>query len=602
MNIDKNSDIYADHIFGDLEQPKNAAQWIRKKHTGVYHGNWKTPLNPRPGDEVKLHVTSGIQQVYDRVKLWYSKDDWQTVKTLKFSKGELSWDTAIWSYLQHWSVNIPPQEEGVMLRYKISAEIEGSNKLVYADNQSSSLEDGTNFSIWYSSDSLPEWAKSVIVYQIFVDRFNPGEGKNWLQISNLKQPFGGKLQGVTEKLPWIQSMGFTAIWLTPIFDSPSHHGYDTVDYFKINPRFGNLADFQDLVERAHEQNIKVILDFVANHCSNQHPFFIDALNNPESPYHDWFSWKKWPDYECFYNVKRMPKLNLKFGKPARLHLLQAAQYWLKMGVDGFRLDHANGPGQDFWVDFRRACHQIRGDVWTFGEVVAPADVQATYANGINGTLDFLLCSALRHTFAARDWDLSKLVGFLEAHFSYFPDDFSLPAFIDNHDMNRFFFSAKENKQALMLALLLLYHLPHPPIIYYGTETLLSQSKSIHEPESRGFDETRWAMNWKYKDNEDLTGYLAKLAEIRQKFPMLSQTPWHVQQVGDKKGYFVLSKNQSKAAFLILNQSTKNIEIEIPQLEIKSYMDLIDHEAYLVGQDQKLQVEISPVSGKVLLAN
>ena len=602
MTIEDDLDFYADHIFGDLEKPKNAAQWLRKRYVGVHHGNQKMPLNPKPGDEVRLHVTTGIQQTFDRIKLWYSTNDWQTKKMVNFSKDELTWNTALWSYLQHWSVNIPPQEEGVMLRYKISAENDGSSSFVFADNQAGSFEDATHFSIWYGGEGTPRWAKSAVVYQIFVDRFNPGDGKIWHQTSNMKKPFGGTLKGVTEKLSWIKSMGFTAIWLTPIFESPTHHGYDTVDYFKINPRLGNIEDFKGLIDRAHQLDLKIILDFVANHCSDQHPYFKDAFEDPHSPYHTWFVWKEWPIYERFYNAKHMPKLNLEYGSPARDHLLEAAQYWLKLGVDGFRLDHANGPEQDFWVDFRRACDQIKNNVWTFGEVVAPADVQATYANGINGTLDFLLCSALRHTFAFFNWDLSKLIGFIGAHCSYFPEDFSLPAFIDNHDMNRFFFSARENKNALKLALLLLYHLPHPPIIYYGTETLLSQSKSIHEPGARGFDETRWAMHWNYTDDEDLTGYLKKLSEIRLRFPMLSQTPWYVHQVDGEKDHVVLGKSTGHSAYLILNRSRKNIEIEIPQTKSTTFMDLLNQKTYLVDHTQKLRVNINPESGMILLAN
>jgi glycosidase len=594
-------DVYSDHIFGDLEQPQNAAIWLRKKGLGVYHGNRKMPLNPRPEDTVRLSVTTGSQKPLDRVLLWYSTDDWQTHRLENFTKSELAWDTALWSYLQKWQISIPRQEESLMMHYKIGAEIQGSSSLVFADNQSDSMEKATNFSIWYSNDILPEWAKTAIVYQIFVDRFNPGKEKNWLQTSDLKKPFGGTLKGITEKLTWIKSMGFNAVWLTPIFASPSHHGYDTVDYFSINPRVGNLRDFLTLLEKAHQQNLRIILDFVANHCSNQHPFFMDALNSADSVYHDWFEWKKWPDYEKFYNVKRMPKLNLKFGQPARKHLLEAAQYWLRMGVDGFRLDYANGPEQDFWVDFRRTCHQIREDVWTFGEVVAPADVQASYAGSMNGTLDFLLSRALRLTFALREWNLSKFAGFMQAHFSYFPQDFSLPAFIDNHDMNRFIFSAKENKKALKLALLTLYLLPNPPIIYYGTESLLSQKKSIHAKDARGFDETRCAMNWDFSEEEDITGYLSKLAEIRVKYATLLKTPWQVHQIDDQRGILVLRKKDRASVFLVLNRSTNTVNLELTESENCGYRDLLSNQGYPKENNTVLLVEVPAESGKLLVS-
>ena len=135
-------------------------------------------------------------------------------------------------------------------------------------------------------------------------------------------------------------MGFNAIWLTPLV-SPSHHGYDSSDYYKINPKFGTMDDFLELIDTAHFLQIRVILDFVANHCSNEHSFFKDAVNNHNSQYHDYFVWKDWPNYESFYNVRSMPKVNLAYGSPAREYMLNCAKYWLEKGVDGFRLDYAH---------------------------------------------------------------------------------------------------------------------------------------------------------------------------------------------------------------------------------------------------------------------
>ena len=173
------------------------------------------------------------------------------------------------------------------------------------------------------------------------------------------------------------------------------------------------------------------------------------------------------NYECFYDVPTMPVFNLRFSAPARQHLLDAAQKWLKLGIDGYRLDYANGPSREFWVDFQRACLEISPDAWTFGEVVAPAEEQAQLAGSMHGTLDFLTCQALRESFATRNWNASRLAAYLQAAQTAWPSGFSRPAFIDNHDMNRFFFSAEENLEALKAALSLLYLLPQAPVIYYG---------------------------------------------------------------------------------------------------------------------------------------
>jgi len=250
------------------------------------------------------------------------------------------------------------------------------------------------------------------------------EGRKWLQSQDLAKPFGGTLRGVIEKLPYIHDLGFNAIWLSPIFTSPSHHGYDTSDYEQIEPRLGTQADFEVLVAKAHQLGIRVILDFVANHVSNQHPAFKAALQTPESPYKDWFYWDPWPHYRCYFDVPEMPELRLTYGAPARRYLLEVAQKWLRLGIDGYRLDYASGPGLDFWVDFRRACREVNPESWLFGEVTKPADEQLSFSGGLDGTLDFLTCQALRETFAFQSWSLSRFAGYLQDSLAYFPREFS----------------------------------------------------------------------------------------------------------------------------------------------------------------------------------
>lgn len=245
-----------------------------------------------------------------------------------------------------------------------------------------------------------------MVYQVFVDRFNPGKGKKWLQTTDLTKPFGGTLRGVIEKLDYIKDLGFNTIWLSPIFASPSHHGYDISDYLRVEPRFGTEADLRELLDLAHAKGLRVLLDFVANHCSNQHERFQAALAGDKDAI-SWFKWKNFPEYESFYDVPEMPCFNLEPGSPARAHLLEVARYWLQFGADGYRLDFANGPAREFWVEFQQACQEVNPDCWTFGEIVAPADEQITFAGSMHGTLDFLTCQALRETFATRHWSLTN---------------------------------------------------------------------------------------------------------------------------------------------------------------------------------------------------
>ncbi len=588
---------HIDHIFGDLDQAKNAGKWLVERYKGVHHYHQCSPENPEPGDEIRLFATTTSEYAFQSMMLWYTTDDWKTISERPFIRGALTWDTALWAYVTHWTVELPTQPEGTMLRYKIAACREGADAWIFADNQSPEMADATNFAIWFSSERLPKWAKSAEVYQIFVDRFNPGKGNEWDQTTNLRKPFGGTLPGVVEKLPNIRGMGFDALWLTPIFKSPSHHGYDISDYYQINERFGDVSDFRTLVDKAHDLGIKVIMDLVLNHCSNQHPFFIDAKRDKDSPYHDWFVWRDWPAYECFFNVLTMPKINLCYGSPARAYFLDVAKYWLDFGVDAFRLDYANGPEQDFWVDFRRTCQQAKPTVWTFGEVVAPPDVQKTYANGLNGTLDFLLCQAIRLTFAQKEWGLSQFGTFITTHFDYFPEDFSLPMFIDNHDMNRFLFAAGDDDRLLRIALLILYSLPGSLIIYYGTEAGVSQDKSIHEKGAKGFDEARLAMPEQKSMTNDLTHYFGKLSEMRRKAPVNFAEPWKMEHWNDEEETLILMKPGQKLV-LVINRSDEKREISFPTVRGRCFRDPV-HDTHYCEKDARMSVWLEPVSARLL---
>jgi cyclomaltodextrinase len=551
-----------DHTFGDLDDPTIGAAYQRKRNTGVHHYGQKRPLQPKPDEQVQLVATTSTETAAQCVLLQYTLDDWRTSLEIPFTKADLYWDTLSWGWLQRWQVNLPVQSEETLMRYQVFAQqpaassAEGEVVRCYADNQANSAAEATQYAIWYSQDKVPEWSRTARIYQIFVDRFNPGEGMKWLQTQDLAKPFGGTLRGVIEKLPYIHDLGFNAIWLSPIFTSPSHHGYDTSDYEQIEPRLGTQADFEALVAQAHELGIRIILDFVANHVSNQHPAFQAALQSPESPYKDWFYWNPWPHYRCYFDVPEMPELRLTYGAPARKYLLEVAQKWLRLGIDGYRLDYASGPELDFWVDFRRACREVNPESWLFGEVTKPADEQLSFSGGLDGTLDFLTCQALRETFAFQSWSLSRFAGYLQDSLAYFPRDFSRPSFLDNHDMNRFLFAAANKKERLKLALTLLYMLPGQPLVYFGTETCLSQPRSIHDKDSIGFDQARLPMNWnEVEAHQDIAMLLRQLAALRERFPQVVAAQWKLLMVDNENetAFWQISMPEANL-YLALNRS------------------------------------------------
>jgi glycosidase len=268
------------------------------------------------------------------------------------------------------------------------------------------------------------------------------------------------------------------------------------------------------VREAHARGIRVLLDFVCNHVSHQHPIFLSAAADTASPRRDWFYFDDSEvGYRTFFGTATMPKVNL--GHPdARRWMIETALSWLRdYDIDGYRLDHANGPGPDFWTDFWTACKAEKPDCFCFGEIVDAPDVQRTYVGRLDGVLDFHAGDALRRTFARKTWSEEQLARFLDRHLTFFPADFLLPTFVDNHDMDRFLTLAGDDKDALRRAAAAQMRLPGPPIIYYGTEVGLTQAASTTG--GLGLHVNRVPMVWgDEQDHELLASFRSLIAERR----------------------------------------------------------------------------------------
>jgi glycosidase len=197
-------------------------------------------------------------------------------------------------------------------------------------------------------------------------------------------------------------------------------------------------------------------------------------------------------------------------------MLDIARYWLReFDIDGYRLDHANGPGADFWADFRAACREVKPDSLCFGEVVESPDILRAYMGRLDGLLDFHLEDALRRTFAFSVMTESDLERFIARHYAYFesPQGFVMPTFLDNHDMDRFLYVAKGDKDALRRAAAFQMRLPQPPIIYYGTEVGLSQSGSSRD--HWGLEISRVAMPWGDAQDKELLAFYKEIIAARK---------------------------------------------------------------------------------------
>ncbi|MCX4286711.1 MAG: alpha amylase N-terminal ig-like domain-containing protein, partial [Clostridia bacterium] len=193
------------------------------------------------------------------------------------------------------------------------------------------------------------WMKTAAFYQIFVDRFYMGNTQKdksyinlkWGDIPDPKSFAGGDIKGVTEKLPYLCGLGINAIYLTPVFSSVSNHKYDISDYYEIDKNFGSKKDLKELIDSAHANGMKVVLDAVFNHCSERLSQFRDVVKNGrKSKYYDWFiiTNDEPLEYECFASCIYMPKFNTSNPEVCK-YLMDIAVYWIKeFDIDGWRLD------------------------------------------------------------------------------------------------------------------------------------------------------------------------------------------------------------------------------------------------------------------------
>ena len=556
-------------MFGTQKDFKERSTEYRGTLAGIKHLHRLTPSlatlsRPQPNQPITVHATTSGGIPYQAVRCWIDTGREETTVELA-SKGAV-WHTLEWRYVQHWHGRIPPQPTGTRVRYRIGGQVVGSDNWVFADNQARTFSAATEFALSIDDYEIPTWAREAVIYHVFLDRFYPGEGVPWKKPTSLSGFFGGTLRGVLQKLDYIQSLGCDAIWLSPLFASPSHHGYDATDYYRVEPRFGTNRDLEELIEEAHRRGMRVILDFVANHWSNHHPTFQAAQRESDSEYRDWYTWQRWPDeYTSFFGVRGMPQLNLKH-KPASDHLLECAQHWLRKGIDGYRLDYVPGPPHTFWADFRHACKTVNPDAFLFGEVVAHSETLASYVPHFDGCLDFLLADALRRTFVLETLTLLEFESFLTAHAAYFSESFLLPAFLDNHDMTRILYLAGEDKAKVKLAALVLFTLSAPPVIYNGTEVGVSQRNPLGR-----FEEARLPMPWGDKQDADLFVYFQRLGTLRQQFSgLLCQEHRKVVHLNGQSGtYAYLRTSEASAVLIVLNTSRQAQTVDVPISEFQT---------------------------------
>jgi len=363
----------------------------------------------------------------------------------------------------------------------------------------------------------PTWVRDTVWYQIFPERYKnsgdpslkkgkllPWGGEGVVKNSHL---YGGDVPGITASLDEIKEMGFTGIYLTPIFTSPSTHKYNTEDYLSIDPAFGTDQHLGELVAEAHKRGIKIMLDLVFNHIGSTHPIWKDVVKKgKDSPYYNWFCHREDGSYETFATVKAMPKWNTADPK-ARAYLIDIARYWAKKyPIDGYRLDVANEVSHDFWRVFRKEVKAVNPEIYILGEVWDDA-MPWLQGDQFDGAMNYPLAAAI-WGFVSGHTDGAALKDSISSCLAMYPRDrqSTMLNLIGTHDTSRILTECNGRVERVMQAFTLLMTMPGSPMCLYGDEIGLAGA---------GMDDARKCMLWDdVKRNLKLRDFVKELISLR----------------------------------------------------------------------------------------
>nr|WP_150451161.1 glycoside hydrolase family 13 protein [Arenibacter lacus] len=390
-----------------------------------------------------------------------------------------------------------------------------------------------------SSEEFVGFNSSDAIYLITPDRFANADPKNdrlpFLREQTVDRNedyarHGGDIKGITNHLDYIEKMGFTAIWPSPLLtndmEEQSYHGYAITDFYGVDPRFGSLEDYKELVNKAKEKSIKIIMDQVANHCGLEHWWMKDL------PFDDWVNYQgEFENQEIIphsnhrrttnqdpyaseqdkkamthgWFVDTMPDLNQRNPFMAK-YLIQNSIWWIEtLGLGGIRQDTYPYPDKEFMAKWAGEImteypqFSIVGEEWSNNPLLIAYWQQGNqnkdgYNSNLRSTMDFAMQNLIIEGIKEEEnWNsgLIKMYEGLANDFAY-PSPQDIVAFLDNHDMDRVYTQLNENLVDTQMALSYLLVLPRIPQLYYGTEILMQNSK---KPGDHGLIRTDFPGGW-----------------------------------------------------------------------------------------------------------
>ncbi|MER3536242.1 MAG: alpha-amylase [Thermus sp.] len=415
------------------------------------------------------------------------------------------------------------------------------------------------------------WVGQGVGYQIFPERFYNGDPSNdakaletdeyrfnlvWQRSGRTKphlsawsdppseehcchQYFGGDLAGVLAKLPHLEALGVRLIYFNPLFDSGSAHGYDTHDYLKVSPKFGDKLLLKRLLEEAHSRGMRVIFDFVPNHTGLGFWAFQDVVRRGQaSPYWNWYFIRRWPfepgdaqAYEAWWGVASLPKLNT--GNPGvRRYLLEVAKYWIRFGFDGVRVDVPGDllDAHAFFREFRTELKRLKPEAYLVGEIWQ-RDARWLRGDEFDSLMNYAIGRDILLRFAKGGSPIlyggRQALADLSRTYALYPEAVAGMGFnlITSHDTARLLTEvgggglketpSPEARARGRLAVAMLFALPGVPVVFQGDECGFTGEK----PGAPPYDLQRYPIQWDRCDEETLAFY-QRLSALRQQLPSL----------------------------------------------------------------------------------
>lgn len=432
---------------------------------------------------------------------------------------------------------------------------------------------------------VPEALRGAVMYQIFPDRFYQSGVCDcaeklrpyWVHEDKSDVPvylpdehgevlnndfYGGNLNGICEKLPYLQELGVEILYLNPIFMAFSTHRYDTYDYKRIDPMLGTEADFSALCSRAHALGMKVVLDGVFSHVGSRSPYFQSAISNPDSPYRDWFQFKHYPDvYESWWGITTLPFVD-KSNESYIRYIIDdedsVLAHWLRLGADGFRLDVVDELPDAFVERLRRRLRELNPEAILIGEVWEDASNKITYnvrrryftGRQLDSVMNYPWQKAILRYVRGEDGGEALGERIMTIAENYPPDVLSavmnilsthdtpraLTALVDPTDADRAELAKRHMDeltreralQLLRMAAFLQFTLPGAPCIYYGDEAGMD---GYRDPFNRR------CFPWG-QENEPLQAFYASLARLKKESPALRRGDVTVVEAGNGRLLFL----------------------------------------------------------------